>query len=293
MPDVYKFADDNDGINLESILNSVKSERFSKIEDGNESDVKFEKIGSFFDLVRSSVQIDEAIQGTDGVTQNELYDETKENLEIDADILLAQSDVNRPSGEHEQIRDEGDRVEEFAQEPDLVQNPVPREDQTKGQDRDQRDTKIRETNDRFEEKLAEEYSRGYEEAAALFKKDEADRKANFQQLTELVLGVSNDLTTVMEAYLAQKVKEVSHRFLGQKIDSIPKDFENEIRKAATSIDEFANQIVVEVCSADLFALREAGCIGPSEFYFLENSEFERGEFEVKINKSSYVQMLTD
>ena len=293
MPGVYKFADDNDGINLESILNSVKSERFSKIEDGNESDAKFEKIESFFDLVRSSVEVGDLIEGKDGVTQGELYAETQENSEIDADILLAQSDVTRPSDEHEQIVDEGDRVEALHQEPDMVHNQAPKEDQTKGQDRDQRDTKIRETNDRFEEKLAAEYSRGYEEAAALFKKDEADRKANFQQLTELVLGVSNDLTTVMEAYLAQKVKEVSHRFLGQKIDSIPKDFENEIRKAAISIDEFANQIVVEVCSADLVALKEAGCIGPTEFYFLENSEFERGEFEVKINKSSYVQMLTD
>jgi len=291
MSGVSNFLDDDDEINLEGLLNSIKSERFSKIEDGTESDAKFEKIESFFDLVRSSVQIDGLIDGVDGVSQNELYDETKESSKIDADILVAQTGVNRPNDEQKIV--ESGRVEELLQEPDIVHNPAPKEDQTNSLDRDHGDIEIYGKKDRFEEELAKEYSRGYEEATALFEKEKADYKDNFQQLTELVLGVSKDLTTVMEAFLAQKVKEVSHQFLGQKIDAIPKDFENEIRKAATRIDEFANQIVVEVCSADLSALKEAGCIGSSEFYFSENSEFERGEFEVKINKSSYVQMLTD
>jgi len=79
MSGVSNFLDDDDEINLEGLLNSIKGERFSKIEDGTESDAKFEKIESFFDLVRSSVQIGGLIDGVDGVSQNELYDETKES----------------------------------------------------------------------------------------------------------------------------------------------------------------------------------------------------------------------
>ena len=73
----------------------------------------------------------------------------------------------------------------------------------------------------------------------------------------------------------------------------PADFEKHIRNTARNIGNFAKNLKIELCPADFDLLAERQCLSEEQFTFVKNDGFDRGEFEIRADRSSYKQSILE
>ena len=296
---VQNLETDGDGSKeLASILNIVSKEAFEKSHTDTHTEPKFEKTESFFDLVHSdektsleeetaqkpledNISLDDfETSGSElelaEINESELKNEIR--TEVQETASLDQVDDSGKTGSGTSVGLEvsgaknsvGDR---------LVEASAERE----------RQNSIAE----LDKKIEASYAQGFAEAQKKFETIENEEQKKLNELMDTVFKIHDDLTITMERYLVEKVKELSVSFLGFQIDTCPADFENHIREKARNIGNFAKNLKIELCPADFDLLVERQCLSEEQFTFVKNDVFDRGEFEIRADRSSYKQSILE
>ena len=290
--------DDDGSSELASILNIVSKEAFEKSHAETHTEPKFEKAESFFDLVRSE-EITSFEQNTE---QKPLED----NISVDdfetsgSELELAKSNNSefsnkirteaQESASLDQVDDSGKTSSgtSVGLEVSDVENSVG--DRSVGASAEhESQNSIAE----LAKKIEASYAQGFAEAQKKFETTENEEQKKLNELTDTVFKIQDDLTITMERYLVEKVKELAVSFLGFQIDTCPADFEKHIRNTARNIGNFAKNLKIELCPADFDLLAERQCLSEEQFTFVKNDGFDRGEFEIRADRSSYKQSILE
>ena len=296
---VQNLETDGDGSNqLASILNIVRKEAFEKSHADTHTEPEFEKAESFFDLVRSEEQtsLEEetaqkllgdnvAVEDFEPSSSELELDESNESefnnkilTEAQESAALDQVDDSGKTSSGASVGLEGSGVENSVGDR-LVEASAERE----------RQNSIAE----LDKKIEASYAQGFAEAQKKFETIENEEQKKLNELMDTVFKIHDDLTITMERYLVEKVKELSVSFLGFQIDTCPADFENHIREKARNIGNFAKNLKIELCPADFDLLVERQCLSEEQFTFVKNDVFDRGEFEIRADRSSYKQSILE
>lgn len=290
--------DDAGSSELASILNIVSKEAFEKSHAETHTETKFEKAESFFDLVRSE-EITSFEQNTE---QKPLED----NISLDdfgtsgSELELAESNNSefnnkirteaQESASLDQVDDSGKTSSgtSVGLEVSDVENSVGDRSVGASAERESQNS-IAE----LDKKIEASYAQGFAEAQKKFETTENEEQKKLNELTDTVFKIQDDLTITMERYLVEKVKELAVSFLGLQIDTCPADFEKHIRNTARNIGNFAKNLKIELCPADFDLLVERQCLSEEQFTFVKNDVFDRGEFEIRADRSSYKQSILE
>lgn len=290
---------DGDGSSeLASILNIVSKEAFEKSDADTDAEPKFEKTESFFDLVRS----EEITSLEEETAQKPLEDNIPlEDLETSgSEVDLAESNNSefknkirtevQESASLDQVDDSGNTGSgtSVGLEVSGVENSVGDRPVGASAERE-RQNSIAE----LDKKIEASYAQGFAEAQEKFETTENEEQKKLNELMDTVFKIQDDLTITIERYLVDKVKELAVSFLGFQIDTCPADFEKHVRNTARNIGNFSKNLKIELCPADFDLLVERQCLSEEQFTFVKNDVFDRGEFEIRADRSSYKQSILE
>jgi len=296
---VQNLETDGDGSNqLASILNIVRKEAFEKSHADTHTEPEFEKAESFFDLVRSEEQTsleEETAQKLlgDNVAVED-FEPSSSELELDESN---ESEFNnkilteaQESAALDQVDDSGKTSSgaSVGLEGSGVENSV--DDWSVGASAErERQNSIAE----LDKKIEASYAQGFAEAQKKFETTENEEQKKLNELMDTVFKIQDNLAITMERYLVERVKELAISFLGFQIDTCPADFEKHIRNTARNIGNFSKNLKIELCPADFDLLVERQCLSEEQFTFVKNDVFDRGEFEIRADRSSYKQSILE
>jgi len=296
---VQNLETDGDSSNqLASILNIVRKEAFEKSHADTHTEPEFEKAESFFDLVRSEEQTsleEETAQKLlgDNVAVED-FEPSSSELELDESN---ESEFNnkilteaQESAALDQVDDSGKTSSgaSVGLEGSGVENSV--DDWSVGASAErERQNSIAE----LDKKIEASYAQGFAEAQKKFETTENEEQKKLNELMDTVFKIQDNLAITMERYLVERVKELAISFLGFQIDTCPADFEKHIRNTARNIGNFSKNLKIELCPADFDLLVERQCLSEEQFTFVKNDVFDRGEFEIRADRSSYKQSILE
>lgn len=296
---VQNLETDGEGSSeLASILNIVSKEAFEKSQADINTEPEFEKAESFFDLVRSEASTSLEVETEQKPLENNASPEGVEPSSSEPE--LAESNVSELNNE---ILTEarGSASLDHADDSDTTGSGISVGSEFSGAENSVGDRSVGASAERerqnstaeLEQKIEEAYAQGFAEAQKKFETIENEDQKRLNELMDAVFKIHNDLTITMERFLVEKVKEVAVSFLGFQIDTCPADFEKQIRNTARNIGNFATNLKIELCSEDFDLLVERQCLNEEQFTFVKNDVLDRGEFEIRADRSSYKQSILD
>ena len=295
---------------LLEIANSKVFDDQDGLIDGNKN---FEKVTSFFDLIKSSNNEDTILAEQDQSSENseeETLDEeivglkisssdgASDDKEIEEEIVGLK--ISSLDGAPEDPQTEGTISETEAEKSDIPgeegispENFEPldvieqsRETVEKLRSQDKAET------DQVEE-TSEEYNLGYQDALNEFEKTlEAEKKA-ISNFGSTLLSIRDDASKIIEELIKEKLAEISNEFLGKQISDFPKDFLSHIENISASIVSNTNEIIVELNEIDAAALKTSIKLEQLAFKIKEVTDLGRGEFKIIVGKSGYEQKIAD
>ena len=291
-------TDGEDSGDLGSILNLVSKESFEKSQVATKTEAEFEKAESFFDLVRSeeTTSLEEETEQKligDNISLED-FEPSSSELELaesnDSDFnnkILTEPQEAAALGQVDGSGETG-LVTSVGLEVSGIENSVG--DRLTGAGAEhERQNSIAE----LDKKIEASYAQGFAEAQKKFETTENEQQKKLNELMDTVFKIHDDLTITMERYLVEKVKELAVSFLGFQIDTCPADFEKHIRNTARNVGNFAKNLEIELCPADYDLLVERKCLSEEQFTFVKNDVFDRGEFEIRADRSSYKQSILE
>ena len=304
---------ENSSVDIADLLEIANSKVFDDQDgliDGNKN---FEKVTSFFDLIKSSNNedtilaeqdqssesseeeiLDEEIVGlkissSDGASDDKEIEEEIVGLKISsldgaAEDLQTEGTTNEPEVEKSDILGEEEITSENFEPLDVIEQS--RETVERLRSQDKADT------DQVEE-TSEEYNLGYQDALNEFEKTlEAEKKA-ISNFGSTLLSIRDDASKIIEEMIKEKIAEISNEFLGKQISDFPKDFLSHIENISASIVSNTNEIIVELNEIDAAALKTNIKLEQLAFKIKEVTDLGRGEFKITVGKSGYEQRIAD
>ena len=295
---------------LLEIANSKVFDDQDGLIDGNKN---FEKVTSFFDLIKSSNNEDTILPQQDQSSENskeETLDEeivglkisssdgASDNKEIDEEIVGLK--ISSLDGEPEDPQTEGTMIE-----PEVEKSDISGEEEISPENFEPLDVieQSRETVEKLRsqdksetdqvEETSEEYNLGYQDALNEFEKTlEAEKKA-ISNFGSTLLSIRDDASKIIEDLIKEKLAEISNEFLGKQISDFPKDFLSHIENISASIVSNTNEIIVELNEIDAAALKTSIKLEQLAFKIKEVTDLGRGEFKIIVGKSGYEQKIAD
>ena len=295
---------------LLEIANSKVFDDQDGLIDGNKN---FEKVTSFFDLIKSSNNEDTILAEQDQSSESseeETLDEeivglkisssdgASDDKEIDEEIVGLK--ISSLDGAPEDPQTEGTISETEAEKAD-----IPGEDEISPENFEPLDVieQSRETVEKLRsqdksetdqvEETSEEYNLGYQDALNEFEKTlEAEKKA-ISNFGSTLLSIRDDASKIIEELIKEKLAEISNEFLGKQISDFPKDFLSHIENISASIVSNTNEIIVELNEIDAAALKTSIKLEQLAFKIKEVTDLGRGEFKIIVGKSGYEQKIAD
>ena len=315
-----KEPKDDNAIDIKSLLETANSSRFDDEETLLREKETFEKADSFFDLIKSNSEAEIASNSeTDPSTlednkeelaneqlaesissdqiaedvsnensENEPSEDTNEGLledkNIDTEVTdLEVSEINETSNSENLPSDEGLHSEEDDnagfETVDVVKevinsNPEEAIDEKEGEPNLEQ---------------SEDYQRGYQEALVEFEKTlEAEKKA-IADFANTLFSVRDELSSLVEYTIVEKVKEISIQFLGERIDEAPDLLVQRVKAVSSEIIENTKQVTLELNEIDATAFIENSSDLP--FQVSTTPELARGEFRIIAEKSGFHQKI--
>ena len=295
---------------LLEIANSKVFDDQDGLIDGNKN---FEKVTSFFDLIKSSnnedtilTEQDQSSEGSEEETLDEEIvglkisssDGVSDDKEIEEEIVGLK--ISSSDGAPEEPQTEGNM-----REPEFEKSDVPGEEEISAENFEPLDVieqsrgtveKLR-SQDKAEtdqvEEISEEYNLGYQDALNEFEKTlEAEKKA-ISNFGSTLLSIRDDASKIIEELIKEKLAEISSEFLGKQISDFPKDFLSHIEHISASIVSNTNEIIVELNEIDAAALKTSIKLEELAFKIKEVTDLGRGEFKIIVGKSGYEQKIAD
>ena len=291
--------DESSSVDIVELLEAANSKVFDDQDGLTDRNKNFEKVTSFFDLIKSSNNEDanlaEQIQSPDSSAEGSLDEEivglkvassdgATDDNEIDEEIVGLKVASSDGATDDSEIDEEEEISSENFEPLDVIEQSRETVEKLKSQDKAETD-QVEET--------SEEYNLGYQDALNEFEKTlEAEKKA-ISNFGSTLLSIRDDASKIIEELIKEKLVEISNEFLGKQISDFPKDFLSHIENISASIVSNTNEIIVELNEIDAAALKTSIKLEQLAFKIKEVTDLGRGEFKIIVGKSGYEQKIAD
>ena len=261
----------------------------------------FEKLGSFFDLIKqdSSTNLVDAAESEVIAEQNPLVTEDVTDIDTDA--------VNAPDLDEQIAEDESSPdgiLNEEAIEGAAKSSRI--DDETTNVDSDDFvidpiiGTNVEETNDNegqdasekvSDELLKIEYEKGYSDAVLQLEKSLEDEKAYLRELSDNLFRVKGDISEELQKLIIEKIHKLSMDFLGEVIDELPQSLLDKIMASVEHISSYLETVVVELNEFDALAINaNATDLEDCALKIKVNKDLKRGEYKITDGDTSYAKL---
>ena len=300
-------------VDIVELLAAANSKVFDDQNGLIDTNKNFEKVSSFFDLIKSSnsedtnlaeqdenpessaeENSDEEIIGlkissSDGASDDNEIDEEIVGLKISSrddasDDMQTERGINEPEVEKSDIPGEEEISSENFEPLDVIEQSRETVEKLKSQDKAETD-QVEET--------SEEYNLGYQDALNEFEKTlDAEKKA-ISNFGSTLLSIRDDASKIIEELIKEKLAEISNEFLGKQVSEFPKNFLTHIENISESIVSSTSEIIVELNEIDAAALKTNIKLEQLAFKIKEVTDLGRAEFRIIVGKSGYEQKIAD
>jgi len=297
-------------VDIVDLLEIANSKVFDDEEGLVNRNKDFEKVSSFFDLIKSSDNEDQNVALSEQVSEasiEELSDEegspegnsleepsdnkqieltNSENTEIksDSEDVAAADSITEPGLDNSEISGEEEISSEEFEPLDVIEQSRETVEKLKSQD---------EREENQVDELSEEYNRGYQDALSEFEKTMDAEKKAISNFGSTLLSIKEDTSKIIEELIKEKLLEISNEFLGKQVSDFPKDFYTHIENISSSIVSNTSEIIVELNEIDAAALKSNIKLEQLAFKIKEVSDLGRAEFRIIAGKSGYEQKIAD
>ena len=305
--------DESSSVDIAELLAAANSKVFDDENGLIDANKNFEKVSSFFDLIKSSnnedtnlAEQDESpessaeensdeeiiglkISSSDGASDDNEIDEEIVGLKISSrddasDDMQTERGINEPEVEKSDIPGEEEISSENFELLDVIEQSRETVEKLKSQDKAETD-QVEET--------SEEYNLGYQDALNEFEKTlDAEKKA-ISNFGSTLLSIRDDASKIIEELIREKLAEISNEFLGKQVSEFPKDFLTHIENISESIVSSTSEIIVELNEIDAAALKTNIKLEQLAFKIKEVTDLGRAEFRIIVGKSGYEQKIAD
>jgi hypothetical protein len=304
---------DEASIDIKNLLEAANASRFAESETLLRGKETFEKANSFFELIKSepAAQTDPGLETDQHLSESETKEKAGEDLPDDVDyeplgenqfeenVDSQPADMNANlDSEDTEISDNSEIVEDENLD---LNNELKANEQNEASFetvevvKEIIESSLEEENDKNEERpnieQSEEYQRGYQEALIEFEKTLQAEKKAIADFANTLFEVRDDLSSLIEENISEKLKEISEHFLGERIDEVPGSLIERVKEVSLEIIENAKQFVLELNEIDAIAFIEKSSEFP--FQIVTTSELARGEFRIIAGKSGYHQKIVN
>ena len=299
-----------DSIDIRDLLDVANAKVFDDDHDLISKTKNFEKVASFFDLIKSeSVEELESIESdlTNSTSNIEEDDNGVENDDVDRETVISSDqqenqkveDLPEDSQEIDDKSEENASVKNIDVEETIEEHSENQEefepinvleqsnDTTKKNDESPEDSEVSSVEN------SEEYQRGYQDAIKEFESTLLSEKQSISDFGKTLLSVRDDAAVLIEELIKEKVIEISNDFLGKSISEIPEDFMKKVKDVTGSILSSSKEIIVEFNEIDAAALKENLSFDELPMKIREVTDLGRGEFRMIVGKSRYEQRISD
>ncbi len=288
---------------IDEIAGLLEASRNSKFDDDEgvlHVKEDFEKIGNFFDLVRSGEQENfDNSQTSDEVAHEHSTSESPSDIEepsllLDEKFIVPEDEHNEDSSSDGSDELISDNLEEFSAEEknmfedsmqeasEFISDPITAVDSKKFEDDGKSQNIV------SDDLLKAEFEKGYSEAVVQLEKSLNHEKLNIQNLSKVLFSIQNDVAELTSVMIKSKISEIAIEFLGEKIDEMPDKFLKKIHDAVGDISKYLNDITVELNELDALALQASeNDAAALDIKFKTNQSLERGEFKITDGDTSY------
>ena len=305
--------DESSSVDIAELLAAANSKVFDDENGLIDANKNFEKVSSFFDLIKSSnnedtnlAEQDESpgssaeensdeeiiglkISSSDGASDDNEIDEEIVGLKISSrddasDDMQTERGINEPEVEKSDTPGEEEISSENFEPLDVIEQSRETVEKLRSQDKTETD-QVEET--------SEEYNLGYQDALNEFEKTlDAEKKA-ISNFGSTLLSIRDDASKIIEELIKEKLAEISNEFLGKQVSEFPKDFLTHIENISESIVSSTSEIIVELNEIDAAALKTNIKLEQLAFKIKEVTDLGRGEFKIIVGKSTYEQRIAD
>ena len=289
---------------IDEIAGLLEASRNSKFDDDEgvlHVKEDFEKIGNFFDLVRSGEQENsDNFQTSDEVPHEYSTSESSSYMEepsllLDEKFIVPEDEHNEDSSSDGSDELISDNLEDFsAEEKNMFEDSMQEasefiSDPIVAVDPEEFEVDNNTSNtDLDDDRLKAEFERGYSEAVVQLEKSLNHEKLNIQNLSKVLFSIQNDVADLTSVMIKSKISEIAIEFLGEKIDEMPDKFLKKIHGAVGDISKYLNDITVELNELDALALQASeNDAAAFDIKFKTNLSLERGEFKITDGDTSY------
>lgn len=261
----------------------------------------FEKLGSFFDLIKqeSSTNVSNAAESEVIAKQNPLV--TEDLTDIDTTAVNA-FEQDEQIAEYESSP--GDKLTEEVSEGDGQSSVVDNETTNADSDNFEIDpivgVNVDETNDNPKQSVGEkvsdellkiEYEKGYSDAVLQLEKSLEDEKAYLRELSANLFTIKGEISDELQKLIIEKIHQLSMDFLSEKIDVIPQTFLDKIIVSVEHISSYLETVVVELNELDALAINSnVTALEDYAFKIKVNKDLKRGEFKITDGDTLYAKL---
>ena len=304
-----------DSIDIRDLLDVANAKVFDDDHDLISKTKNFEKVASFFDLIKSdTVAEPESVESdfTNSTTQeedtgddNDSVDQEKDGIDQDKAVSSDQhenqkaEDLTEDSQEIDEKSEENSSVKNMDVEETIEEHSENQEEFEpinvieKSNDSAKKNDESAEDSEASSMENSEEYQRGYQDAIKEFESTLLSEKQSISDFGKTLLSVRDDAAVLIEELIKEKVIEISSDFLGKSISEIPEDFMKKVKDVAGSILSSSKEIIVEFNEIDAAALKENLSFDELPMRIREVTDLGRGEFRMIVGKSRYEQRISD
>ena len=304
-----------DSIDIRDLLDVANAKVFDDDHDLISKTKNFEKVASFFDLIKSdTVAEPESVESdfTNSTTQEEDTGDDNDSVDQEKGGIDQEKAVSSDQHENQKAEDlteDSQEIDEKSEENASVKNMDVEEtieEHSENQEEFEPINVLEQSNDtakKNEESAedsevssmenSEEYQRGYQDAIKEFESTLLSEKQSISDFGKTLLSVRDDAAVLIEELIKEKVIEISSDFLGKSISEIPEDFMKKVKDVTGSILSSSKEIIVEFNEIDAAALKENLSFDELPMRIREVTDLGRGEFRMIVGKSRYEQRISD
>ena len=297
-------------VDIVDLLEIANSKVFDDEEGLVNRNKDFEKVSSFFDLIKSSDNEDQNVALSEQVSEASVEELSDEKSSPEGNSLEEPSDnkqIELTNSENTEIKSDSEDVAaaDSTTEPGLDNSEISGEEEISSEEFEPLDVieqsretveKLKSQDEREEnqvDELSEEYNRGYQDALSEFEKTMDAEKKAISNFGSTLLSIQEDTSKIIEELIKEKLLEISNEFLGKQVSDFPKDFYTHIENISSSIVSNTSEIIVELNEIDAAALKSNIKLEQLAFKIKEVSDLGRAEFRIIAGKSGYEQKIAD
>jgi len=301
-----------DPIDIRDLLEVANSKVFDEENELISKNRNFEKVSSFFDLIKSenldSSKVEPASTPDIEPDPNTENDAEEIEEERSSDEQLIADDTTKDQVE-ENLTPETQEKDEISEETASSENIESSEENDKNIDNSEEFEpvdvveKSREASEKIHDEPedkdfnskenSEEYERGYQDALKEFENTLLAEKKTISDFGKTLLSVRDDAASLIQELITEKIIEIAGEFLGKVISETPEDLVKKVESVSSSILSSNKEIIVEFNEIDAAALKENLDLDDLPMKIREVTDLGRGEFRMLVGKSRYEQRISD